>query len=140
MKDMTASLNNQPSDTMSSGDYSSTAERPTDAPSEVEPDYRFTLANERTFLAWERTALALLAAAVAVAQLVPELTIPGARQVLGVLLAVLATATEEPGGAGGSDHQRLGRPLPMTTPWPRIPGRRRTATPPRPTTPPLSAK
>jgi putative membrane protein len=28
-----------------------------------EPDYRFTLANERTFLAWIRTALALLAAA-----------------------------------------------------------------------------
>ncbi len=26
----------------------------------VEPDYRFTLANERTFLAWIRTALALL--------------------------------------------------------------------------------
>ena len=26
-----------------------------------EPDYRFTLANERTFLAWVRTALGLLA-------------------------------------------------------------------------------
>ena len=26
----------------------------------VEPDYRFTLANERTFLAWQRTALGLL--------------------------------------------------------------------------------
>ncbi len=31
-----------------------------------EPDARFTLANERTFLAWTRTALALLAGAVAV--------------------------------------------------------------------------
>ena len=39
---------------------------------EGEPDYRFTLANERTFLAWQRTALGLLAAAVAVVQLVPE--------------------------------------------------------------------
>ena len=29
------------------------------------PDYRFTLANERTFLAWIRTALALMAGAVA---------------------------------------------------------------------------
>ena len=29
-------------------------------PEGVEPDYRFTLANERTFLAWIRTALALL--------------------------------------------------------------------------------
>ena len=31
-----------------------------------EPDYRFTFANERTFLAWIRTALALIAAGVAV--------------------------------------------------------------------------
>ncbi|KTT15778.1 YidH family protein [Pseudacidovorax intermedius] len=29
-----------------------------------EPDYRFTLANERTFLAWIRTALSVLAAGV----------------------------------------------------------------------------
>ncbi|WP_425383346.1 YidH family protein [Rhodococcus ruber] len=34
-----------------------------------EPDYRFTLANERTFLAWIRTALALLAGGVAVGHL-----------------------------------------------------------------------
>ena len=33
----------------------------------TDPDYRFTLANERTFLAWLRTALALLAGAVALA-------------------------------------------------------------------------
>jgi putative membrane protein len=58
-----------------------------------EPDYRFTLANERTFLAWQRTALGLLAAAVAIVQLVPELSIPGARHVLGLLLAVLAILT-----------------------------------------------
>lgn len=31
-----------------------------------EPDYRFSLANERTFLAWLRTSLALIAAGVAV--------------------------------------------------------------------------
>ena len=35
----------------------------------INPDYRFTLANERTFLAWLRTALALVAAAVVVHQL-----------------------------------------------------------------------
>ena len=29
-----------------------------------EPDYRFSMANERTFLAWIRTALALLAGAI----------------------------------------------------------------------------
>jgi putative membrane protein len=32
---------------------------------EGEPDYRFTLANERTFLAWQRTALGLLLAVLA---------------------------------------------------------------------------
>jgi putative membrane protein len=53
-----------------------------------EPDYRFTLANERTFLAWFRTALALIAGGVAVVQLVPALAFPGARQVLAVLLTV----------------------------------------------------
>ncbi|HWJ66684.1 MAG TPA: DUF202 domain-containing protein [Nocardioides sp.] len=31
----------------------------------TEPDYRFSFANERTFLAWIRTALALVAAGVA---------------------------------------------------------------------------
>jgi putative membrane protein len=44
-----------------------------------EPDYRFTLANERTFLAWIRTALALIAGGVAVVQLVPSFGFPGRR-------------------------------------------------------------
>jgi putative membrane protein len=35
------------------------------------PDYRFSLANERTFLAWLRTALALVAGGLAVAQFLP---------------------------------------------------------------------
>ena len=39
---------------------------------EVEPDVRFTYANERTFLAWNRTALALIATGVAATQLLPE--------------------------------------------------------------------
>jgi putative membrane protein len=49
-------------------------------------DYRFTLANERTFLAWIRTALALIAGGVAVVQLVPALSIPGIRHGLGMVL------------------------------------------------------
>lgn len=53
---------------------------------EQEPDYRFTLANERTFLAWIRTALALIAGGVAVIELVPPFGIPGVRHVLSVLL------------------------------------------------------
>jgi putative membrane protein len=61
----------------------------TDVP-EAEPDYRFTLANERTFLAWERTALGLLAAAVAIVQFVPEFGVPGAQHIFGAFLTVLA--------------------------------------------------
>ncbi|MFJ6700452.1 YidH family protein [Streptomyces sp. NPDC091272] len=37
------------------------------------PDYRFSLANERTFLAWVRTALALVGAGFAVDQFLPDL-------------------------------------------------------------------
>jgi putative membrane protein len=37
-----------------------------------ELDYRFTLANERTFPAWIRTSLAVAAAAVAVVHVVPD--------------------------------------------------------------------
>ncbi len=53
----------------------------------ADPDYRFTLANERTFLAWIRTALALIAGGVAVMQLVPDFGFPGARRIVGALLA-----------------------------------------------------
>lgn len=82
---------------------------------EFEPDYRFTLANERTFLAWLRTALGLLAAAVAAVQLVPELVLPGARHIIGGLLAGLSVLT-----AGAGLHRwgrvefamRRGLPLP----------------------------
>ncbi len=49
-----------------------------------DPDYRFTLANERTFLAWIRTALALMAAGVAVIRFVPGLSL--VRHLLGFLL------------------------------------------------------
>jgi putative membrane protein len=39
----------------------------------VEPDYRFTLANERTFLAWIRTALSLVAGGVLLVQFSTQL-------------------------------------------------------------------
>ena len=51
------------------------------------PDYRFTLANERTFLAWVRTALAMMAAGVAVVQFVPGLDV--IRHALGILLITM---------------------------------------------------
>ena len=41
-------------------------------PEEHRPDYRFSLANERTFLAWLRTGLALVGGGLAVAQFLPD--------------------------------------------------------------------
>ena len=67
------------------------------------PDYRFTLANERTFLAYIRTSLALLAAGVAIEQLVPPFSIPGARSALSVLLLCLAVFV------AGSSYRRWQR-------------------------------
>jgi putative membrane protein len=55
----------------------------------VDPDPRFTFANERTFLAWNRTALALLAAGVAVSELLDPSSIPGGRRLLGLPLIAL---------------------------------------------------
>lgn len=57
---------------------------------DAEPDYRFTLANERTFLAWIRTALALIAGAVAVLHLLPLDWRPGLNLAVGTGLAALA--------------------------------------------------
>ena len=58
-----------------------------------EPDYRFTLANERTFLAWIRTSLALLASAVALGHLLPGFGPDVVRRTGAVVLALLATVT-----------------------------------------------
>ena len=55
----------------------------------TEPDPRFTFANERTFLAWSRTALALVVAGLGVVQLLPPFPgVPWGRRVLGVPLIV----------------------------------------------------
>lgn len=54
-----------------------------------DPDPRFTLANERTFLAWIRTSLALLAGGIAVEAFTQEIFDDTARKVLGTLLLIL---------------------------------------------------
>ena len=65
---------------------------PADAPRH--PDYRYTLANERTLLAWLRTGLALVAGGVAVATYAPDLGVPwGSGAVaLGLVFIGLVTA------------------------------------------------
>ncbi|MGH3122373.1 MAG: YidH family protein [Streptosporangiaceae bacterium] len=55
-----------------------------------EPDARYTFANERTFLAWIRTALALIAAGLAIVQLLPPFHgIRWGRHAIGVPLILL---------------------------------------------------
>src|SRR5690606_969632 len=56
-------------------------------PEETEPDARFTFANERTFLAWNRTALAMVIGGVAIVQLLPPFSgLPWGRHLLAVSL------------------------------------------------------
>lgn len=79
-----------------------------------EPDYRFTLANERTFLAWVRTALALAAGGLGVINLLPDLV---GSEVLGVLLLTLSFATAATAyrrWANNEKAMRLGEPLPSS--------------------------
>ncbi|WP_329108146.1 DUF202 domain-containing protein [Micromonospora sp. NBC_01699] len=56
------------------------------------PDYRFSLANERTFLAWLRTGLALIAGGLAIAQFLPPLPLTHLREAISVALLVLGGA------------------------------------------------
>jgi putative membrane protein len=82
-----------------------------------EPDYRFSLANERTFLAWIRTALALDAAGIGVVQLLPPLGVPFAREALGIALLVLGTVVAVTSYRRWSETERAmrsGEPLPRT--------------------------
>lgn len=96
-------------------------DREHNTPAGHEPDYRFTLANERTFLAWIRTALALLAGSVVIVQLVPDLGIPEARQVMAAVLAVVSIALVAGSAQRWHASQKAMRadaPLPATLmPW-----------------------
>lgn len=52
-------------------------------------DARFSYANERTFLAWNRTALASVTAGLAITQLLPDFSVPGGRRLIGIPLISL---------------------------------------------------
>lgn len=79
------------------------------------PDYRFTLANERTFLAYVRTALAMDAAGLAVAQFIRHPSVAALSLGLSVVLTLLGLAVAVLGylrwrGSERSVHR--GEPLP----------------------------
>src|SRR5688500_9652711 len=57
------------------------------------PDYRFTLANERTLLAWLRTALALIAGGVTVAAYAPDLGVPWGSSAVALTLVTIGLIT-----------------------------------------------
>jgi inner membrane protein YidH len=90
--------------------------KPTGQQEGVEPDARFTFANERTFLAWNRTAVALVVAGLAITQLLPPFPgIPGGRHIVGVPLILLGLAlslTSYRQWARNQRALRLGQPLP----------------------------
>jgi putative membrane protein len=80
----------------------------------TEPDYRFTLANERTFLAWIRTALALAAGGLAAVSLLDEFS---GSEALGILLLVLSFVTAASAyrrWALNEQSMRMNEPLPTS--------------------------
>lgn len=91
----------------------------------ADPDYRFTLANERTFLAWIRTALSLLAGGVLLDQFADRLAPRAAVVALAVGLALLSAVL---GGLAWSRWKaneiamRHDRPLPGTMAIPLLAG------------------
>lgn len=89
----------------------------------TEPDARFTFANERTFLAWHRTALALVVAGLAIIQFLPPFPgIPFGRHLLALPLILLGGVLSVASYVEWTRHQRAlrrGEPL-GTSVLPRI--------------------
>ena len=88
----------------------------------TDPDVRFSYANERTFLAWNRTALALIVAGLAVTTLLPELELRWGRRLIGVPLIALGAVLAYTSYRRWEDNERamrLGEPLPRSN-LPRI--------------------
>src|SRR5690606_32524923 len=84
----------------------------------TEPDYRFTLANERTFLAWMRTALALLAGGIALEEVAGAFSTEGTRTALAVtavLFSLVLAASAFHRWRQVQRAMRLDEPLPH--PW-----------------------
>jgi putative membrane protein len=97
----------------------------TDKPEDPHPDYRFSLANERTFLAWIRTSLALLAAGIGVVNLPAEFSDSTGRHLLGILLVALGLFAAIGSYARWRANQNAiasGSPLPHSRSMPVVAG------------------
>jgi putative membrane protein len=84
-------------------------------PPEGEPNYQISLAAERTYLAYVRTALALLAAGVAVAGALPDAGHENLRRVMAVVLVLaglVLAATARARWRAVDGAMRRGEPLP----------------------------
>jgi putative membrane protein len=79
-----------------------------------EPDARFTFANERTFLAWIRTSLALIAAGVSLDAFVRDLpsVVRGAIGIALVVTGIVAGGTAYLRWTASERAMRLRQPLP----------------------------
>jgi inner membrane protein YidH len=88
-----------------------------------EPDYRFTLANERTFLAWIRTALSLLAGGVLLEQFATKLEPRAVIVGLAIGLALLSSVLCAVAYLRWKDNEiamRHAQPLPNTVAIPLL--------------------
>jgi len=87
-----------------------------------DPDVRFSYANERTFLAWNRTSLALVTAGLAITQLLPPFDVPGGRRLIGLPLIAVGTLSaflSYRHWQANERAMRAGEPLPLS-PLPRL--------------------
>ncbi|SNS76228.1 putative membrane protein [Geodermatophilus pulveris] len=87
------------------------------------PDYRFTLANERTLLAWLRTGLALVAGGVAVAEFAPDLGARWGSTAVSAALVLTGLVSAVGGYLRWRDNERAiaaDRPLPPSRVVPAV--------------------